>query len=341
MEFKIGEQPRWAGTEECEDVPASFMTDLLSETVVEQLITRGYAVVKVTATVQSLYGDFLESFEKFMEQREAEKTSYAMVQFEKDKHSPNQYHGYSLVGNLKEQYMLRLGGAGTSLTAPASFVEEASRLYVEMDQLCRKYEAEVVRSLGGPKQVLDQLLDPVGAYPPRYDIGDSIVTTDYLIPGYISSSLLDCFHYRGEADKDNVRFTSNHASHTDSGLLTCVVVTDSPALEIYDAKLGYWIALERVIHRHLYAGGDRYPSSHRQYATIFWGDSVAALNQPTLRPTLHRVAGQRGQERYSVVFKQRARCSAAPRYQEDYILAQIQLDVQQESEAASGWCVVA
>ena len=36
-------------------------------------------------------------------------------------HSPNQFHGFSVVQGLKEQFMMRLCGKGTLLTTPGSY----------------------------------------------------------------------------------------------------------------------------------------------------------------------------------------------------------------------------
>lgn len=110
--------------------------------------------------------------------------------------------------------------------------------------------------------------------------------------------------------------SSLQAAHTDSGLLTVVVVTDVPGLEIFDQQIKKWIALEDLLHQYL----PTIKKHHRQYlifvfvvddswwqnryATIFWADSVTYLKTTQLQSCMHRV-GKSGKERYSVVFKQR------------------------------------
>ena len=94
-----------------------------------------------------------------------------------------------------------------------------------------------------------------------------------------------------------------------------------------------------------------------RYATIFWADSVSYLKAPGLQPCMHRV-GKSTKERYSVVFKQRTSTLTTPcryplallslllsflhlslilrRYQEDYILADIQKKAVQHKDSQSG-----
>jgi len=109
---------------------------------------------------------------------------------------------------------------------------------------------------------------------------------------------------------------NNHSSHSDSGILTVVPCADEPGLDVYDQKLQKWIGIEKVVHE---AATD-----YRLWATIFWGDSYEYLTT-NAKPLLHRVNKCDG-ERYSIVFKMRTKPTVtAPRYQEDYVIADYQL----------------
>jgi len=203
------------------------------------------------------------------------------------------------------------------------------KLYEQLDQICRRTAHEAVKKLGIPAKKVDYLLDPVhhiGKPVERDPDHPDVCYSTYVPDGFVSSSIMDNFHYYNAFEKPVVkeeggeRFYNNHSAHTDSGLLTVVVTTDEPGLEVYDQQLKQWIALEHHLHQHVKTSR----KSHRQYATIFWADSVSYLKAPGLQPCLHRV-GKSTKERHSVVFKQRTSTLTTPcRYQEDYILADIQ-----------------
>uniref|UniRef100_A0A7S4HQ56 Fe2OG dioxygenase domain-containing protein n=1 Tax=Vannella robusta TaxID=1487602 RepID=A0A7S4HQ56_9EUKA len=186
---------------------------------------------------------------------------------------------------------------------------------------------------------LDRIVDPV------VEVGSNIqcieateeVYSNYHPNGFISSSIMDSFHYfnlfepTDKGKKEDKPFINNHGSHTDSGLMTMVVCTDEPGLEVLDQKTDEWIAIEDLLHQYVNERGE----NHREYATIFWGDSSAYLvpanKTKPVTPLFHRV-GQCNRERYSVVFKQRTSVTTTPpRYQEDYLLAQKQLDSLEKS----------
>jgi len=144
--------------------------------------------------------------------------------------------------------------------------------------------------------------------------------TNYMIPGYVSSSLLDVFRYGNKFEEDHEsdrKFKNNHLSHSDSGILTLVPCADVAGLELCDQLLNKWIAIEQIIHANM--------ENHRDYGTIFWGDSFEYLCKNNAAACMHRVA-RSNQERFSIVFKQRT-CptTTAPRYQEDYELGYLQL----------------
>jgi hypothetical protein len=115
--------------------------------------------------------------------------------------------------------------------------------------------------------------------------------------------------------KQAIRYYNNHAAHTDSGLLTVVITTDVPGLELVDQKEKKWLAIERLVHTFVReANGTSLEGDlgHRRYAVVFWSDSLEYLvagkrlpegwNMP--RACLHRVE-KCDSGRYSVVFKQR------------------------------------
>jgi len=193
--------------------------------------------------------------------------------------------------------MIRIG-EGADLRLPPSLRAAVDPCFYAFDRICRT----VV-----PKVAVDSCLDP-----------------DPLPSGYPSSPILDCFYYYGK-ETGTDRFHNNHAAHTDSGTLTLVVCSDEPGLEIYDQKIQCWIPLERLIHD-VAAKTFR---DHREYACLFWGDSVATLEERCKEKLgtscLHRVAAGEGSPRVSVVYKQRsAPLKTFCRYQEDYVLAFVQ-----------------
>jgi len=214
--------------------------------------------------------------------------------------------------------------------------------------------------------LVDKVLDPVmkrGDIPTREG---NTTATPYIPKGYISSSILDNFHYYNKFDKadkyDNKknedspvpkgeldRFHNNHAAHTDSGLLTVVITTDTPGLEVVDQELGKWVAIERLIHK--YVQNSNIEKAWRRYAIVFWSDSIAYLIRDATgkkqvqleslsrvpESCLHRVQKCDG-ERYSVVFKQRTTpLTTPPRYQEDFPLAKKQLEAVDATEGLESW----
>ena len=236
--------------------------------------------------------------------------------------------------------MLRIGGLHTSLPMPQfhaprggcdDFGISGTKLFVLLDQLCRKLCRDTLVSSKGKAYIskrLDELLDPARTSEPCVYRSGSCVATSYLPKEYISSSILDSFYYSRlwncESHHEGLKSTSNnyqctwnqnhfsnHASHTDSGLLTAVICTNMPALEVFDQKLHSWIAVEKLIHQ-------KEADNRESYAIVFWGDSctyLAAGKDGNPTPCLHRVVKTPG-ARFSVVYKQRTRASkSAPRYQ--------------------------
>jgi len=253
---------------------------------------------------------------------------------------------------LKEQYMMRICGKGSTLVTPGEYLLHdgsavdlgvcGMKLHEQLDQLCRITAKQVTDQLG--VKSADRLLDDVNEIGKKVERDESnlmVCYSDYVIPGFISSSIMDNFHYFNSFNKEDhsdERFYNNHSAHTDSGLMTAVVVTDIPGLEVYDQSTNQWIALEQLLHEYLPTMGKK----HRQFATIFWGDSVQYLENTPLKPTLHRV-GKNHKERFSVVFKQRTSpLKTACRYQEDYDLAlrqskAIEEDAKRRGVNTAGW----
>jgi len=339
-QFTIGEQPDWAGTEECIDAPDNFIASLLKDPA-SSLIKSGYALIELPEQITDTYTEFHDAFVAFSRAPEEDKERYASKQFEQGnktkKFSPNQFHGFSVMSGLKEQFMMRLCGENMALPTPGQYKQKdgktkdlgivGMKLYEQLDLTCRGLAHEVVSKLSLPKENVDKVLDPInvkGGEPTRDPEDANKCYSKFVPPNYISSSIMDNFHYFNsfsEEEDAHERFHNNHAAHTDSGLLTTVVVTDKPGLEVFDQDLDGWIAIEKYVHAYAKAKG----VSHRRYCSLFWGDSVVYLKDKTMKPCLHRV-GKCEDERFSIVFKQRTSpLATAPRYQEDYELALVQM----------------
>jgi hypothetical protein len=251
--------------------------------------------------------------------------------------------------------MMRVGGRGTEkqIPTPEALGTWGAQFYVRMDDICRRLARDVATKVDVRPSVVDQILDPVleqtapGKNVTVERVGDAVACPNYFPPGYISSSILDSFHYFGVEKKsaneelhDDQRHINNHSAHTDSGLLTVVVCTDEPGLEVYDEFFEKWFAVEQLLHdfvrrRRAASEATTTTNAHRRYAFVFWGDSIAYLSKQ-IAPCLHRVGSSR-HERVSVVFKQRCLVLAtACRYQEDYKLA----DQQQKALDATNIRVV-
>lgn len=339
MKFTLGEQPDWAGEEAVIDPPTGFVEALLSSPPARSLLSRDYCVMPLSNADVDVYSAFHSDWEEFCALSEGEKRGYAQLQFEPGLHSPNQFHGFSVVQGLKEQFMCRALGAGMEgvVETPALIAKNGFALFERLDDICRQLCEQAMQIMGGvDSSRVEEILDPFG------DDGE------FLPPGYISSSILDCFHYfnnSGDGEFANKKdldehFHNNHAMHTDSGLATLVVCTDSPGLEILDPELGHWVSIEQLIHEYARARN----VSHRKFAIVFFGDSLDYLvkdlrnsqHPPTHRipkACYHRVARSDGAgPRFSVVFKQRtAPLATAARYQEDYPLSLVQLESVQKA----------
>lgn len=58
QQFKLGEQPEWAGTEACAPLTTQFIASLLQEDPVNSLVNRGYAVVELSGDAVANYSSF-------------------------------------------------------------------------------------------------------------------------------------------------------------------------------------------------------------------------------------------------------------------------------------------
>jgi len=352
--FRLGQQPEWAGKEPNAVVSPTFISTLLKEDNAYSLLHRGYCLVELSEETTACYSKFHGLIKQFFAAKDAEKEKYAVLQFDPALGSPNQCHGYSRVSTLKEQFMMRCIGTqiddGYSFPS-ASFGRFGMQIYQILDLKSRALAKETLAMMGKCPKSVDDVLDPIHEIHPN--LRDNIVESEngvfskFVADGYISSSIMDNFHYFPPSQAKHERFHNNHSSHTDSGLMTAVIVTDEPGLEVFDQRTSQWIAIEEEVIRHLKASGQlkEHPLCHRQYATFFWSDSVQYLNEApyqegeeriskTLKPLFHRVADCK-QERYSVVFKQRtAPLRTHCRYQEDYVLASIQQKVDTQSKNA-------
>jgi len=370
QQFVVGKQPEWAGTEDVDETidPVRFISTLLREDPSDSLISRGYCVVRLDDAMLSLYSQFHSAFEKFVALPTAEKEKYAYLQFDPSVYSPNQYHGYSVVHGLKEQFMMRIGGGSCpELQVPEDLGTLGAQFYERCDLLCRTLAHKAVQTVGYSPKLVDAILDPIfttGSVPSRED---QTSATEFIPKGYIGSSILDNFYYYNKFEKVQIhqnenkessegvdQFYNNHAAHTDSGLLTVVVTTDNPGLELVDQKEGKWVAIERLLHafakqQAIAAGTPDLKLGHRRYAIIFWSDSIEYIlkggkdnlssiySKANALPLacLHRV--QRCDSgRYSVVFKQRTTpLKTACRYQEDFPLAKRQLEAMEATTSLS------
>mmetsp|Transcript_60140 Transcript_60140/g.95497 ORF Transcript_60140/g.95497 Transcript_60140/m.95497 type:complete len:416 (-) Transcript_60140:59-1306(-) len=364
-QFQLGAQPEWAGKEANAEVPTSFIETLLDEDNAESLLNRGYCVVKLAEQTTTYYSQFHALIEQFFALSATEKQKYALLQFEAASNSPNQCHGYSQVSNLKEQFMMRCIGVNEQNDADnnkesyifpdcgdGNFGKYGMQIYQALDLKSRELAQQTMLKIGKSGEVVADILDPINEI--NDNIDDNIVQngqysySSFMPNNYISSSIMDNFHYFPPSHAKHERFYNNHAAHTDSGLMTAVICTDEPGLEVLDQQTNEWIAIEELMQKYLKESGeyDKDARCHRRYATFFWSDSVEYLNnapfkesgakgeKPQIRALFHRVANCQN-ERYSVVFKQRtAPLRTHCRYQEDYILASIQQKVDTKSKNA-------
>merc|ERR1712228_785078 len=254
---------------------------------------------------------------------EKEKQKYAMLQFEEA----------SKVSNLKEQFMMRCIGKSTELINTVKdqyifpdcgdnkglFGKYGQQIYQTLDLKSRELAKETMIKLGKLAKSVDDILDPINEI--HDNIEDNIIQngqytfSSYMPNEYISSSIMDNFHYFAPSHEKHSKFYHNHAAHTDSGLMTVVIITDEPGLEIFDQSIDGWVQIETLMQQYLRENGEYENDSkcHRKYATFFWSDSVEYLNnapfvngdkktKKKMKALFHRVADCKN-ERHSVVFK--------------------------------------
>eukprot|EP01117_Protostelium_nocturnum_P006975 TRINITY_DN2502_c0_g1_i3.p1 TRINITY_DN2502_c0_g1~~TRINITY_DN2502_c0_g1_i3.p1 ORF type:complete len:270 (-),score=94.90 TRINITY_DN2502_c0_g1_i3:55-864(-) len=238
-------QPEWAGMEDNAQVenPERFVQQLSEEDVALSLKERGYALIQLSETVMETYDNFSRSLDAFFNQSLEEKSKFAtkMMGPSNQQFTPNQYHGYSRLEGLKEQFMIRGCGKGSQLMFPGSyrykeensphFGREGLTLFEQLDQVCRETLHAVCKDNSLPNKNADALVDilphnqtTAGKVPSKSQIdckqiaeGVLVCGSSYFHPGFVSSSLLDVFHYSNTFnvhDDSHVKFKNNHSSHT-------------------------------------------------------------------------------------------------------------------------------
>jgi hypothetical protein len=238
MSFEIGAQPDWANTDPCSVAPAGYVEGLLQEGVPTTLVSRSFGVIELEAGDVDLYSQFHEVFFAFMRSPMEERQKYAILQFDQSTSSPNQFHGFSQVGGLKQQFLMRVGGAETAADIPTpaaatnssssiDFGVVATRLYARLDDVCRHLARAACENMDARGELIDVILDPQLQHPTSTKpidcvrVGGGVEARSYLPKGYISSSILDSLHYykndapvTAEATHSDVH-VNNHAAHTD------------------------------------------------------------------------------------------------------------------------------
>eukprot|EP01084_Bolivina_argentea_P191910 329566_1 len=339
--FELGEQPTRIEPKKNTEIPIYFIDKLLKESNVESLMRRGYCLTKIDKETQHIYSLFIKSWISVCNLSQKEKQKYCLSQFgESAKYSSNQFHGYSNIKQLKESFMIRCIGhidTNNSMIDPLTLIFPphnnfgtlSLKLYELFDEICRNIATKTLKHVCN-RVKLDNILDPINQCNKPVIRNDNNNCYSFYMPNdYISSSRLDCFHYY-KPESNNI-YDMNRNVHKDSGLMTLIVISDEPALEIYDEKLKCWIGIESLIHKYLkqYKYHKHY---NHNYAILFWSRSVSYLSDNRFKALDHRVA-RCNNERYSVVYKQRT-CpyKTQCRYQEDYIIAQIQSHVLRKIE---------
>merc|ERR1719233_215452 len=117
----------------------------------------------------------------------------------------------------------------------AAFGRFGMRIYQILDLQSRALAKNTMAMMGKCTKSVDDILDPMHDIDSNVEdyiveSGDSVFSR-FMPDGYISSSIMDNFHYFPPSQAKHERFYNNHSSHTDSGLMTAVIVTDEPGLE--------------------------------------------------------------------------------------------------------------
>eukprot|EP01084_Bolivina_argentea_P081608 147768_1 len=332
----------------------SFVYQLLNnETISESLISRGYAVIKIPTQTSFIYSSFYSQCKLFFNASDKTKQKYSQIQFDENIKSPNSLHGYSLVQNTKEQFLLRYINSTSNQSLqelktpnnnfnndekddsnPNDFGVLAMLLFEQSDILCRNIMKDVLNTFNKPESILNNILDPINK------INGNILRNktndhehcfgEYTLNGYISTSILDCYHYF--SCKDN---KYGHDRHTDSGLVTFIPITDyNPSLQVFDQKENEWINIEQLVFEYCIKNDE----NECEYGVIMSGECVNPYinkhinsEENQLHACQYRI-NNGNKERFSVVYKQRtAPLRSHARYQEDFVLAKMHSEIDVDS----------
>lgn len=270
----------------------------LSDEPSAALNARGYCVVPLSLADFEAYAAFHSDVLAF----------FGLSKQDKDSWGPHRLraplcaaplHGYSRESGLKERYQLRAWGPdGPALPTPSLLLRHGLVLAARLDTLSRQLCAEAA----GAAEGVAALLDPLAA-------------AGTLPAHYVSSSALESLHYWGAGSSSDLRAVAlsddSTAPTTDASLVTVVVCSDTPGLEVYDAVLGGWVQVERLLHE--YCAQHSTPLkgnalSHRRFAVVLFGDAVHHLRAGA-RGCPHRLgAAESMKARYAVHYK----CCVAP-----------------------------
>lgn len=323
-----------AGVEPASPAPATLLSDVLAEGL-GAIKTRGYAILKLSKAAHEAIDRLRTSQLALFQSTPAELKVYSRC------HTV-MTHGISEVADLKYYFQARAGGSGSKLPFPSSsspstpdFGIACTDTYVQLDLLGRACLAELAPALGADIQLVNALLDPIGKagldvqklsrdeiLALKFDSkreDDKFVSSELLVPNYVSSSNLDLFHYHN-IESTREKWLTNHPSHTDSGIISFIPVSTIPALDFLDQKLALWIEIERTIHEQAPALG----TSYQDYVVAMAGDTLEWLAKGSFKAGLHRVV-RTEEARQSAVYKMRARPElVGPKYEVDYVVVQVQ-----------------
>ena len=100
-------EPNWIGLDPVKEIenPNQFFKTLSEENPAESLLKRGYAVIKLPENLKQSYAKFAIALDEFCNKPLSQKAEYA-TKFDNSTYTPNQFHGYSRMEGLKEQYMV-------------------------------------------------------------------------------------------------------------------------------------------------------------------------------------------------------------------------------------------
>lgn len=324
----------------------SFITALLAnETIPESLVTRGYAIIQFSPATAIVYASLYDQSKAFFSAPDKIKRKYAQIQFDDNNRSPNSLFGFSLVKDVKEQFMIRSAAKQQLKTPGNDFITDHRDdstnshrdfgvlglvLFEKLDVLCRSMMGDILNLFNKPQRIMNDILDPINKIDGTVTRDGDQCHAEYMLDGYISSSVLDCYHYFPSKHDQY-----GHGVHADSGLLTVIPMTPSnPSLQVFDQRENEWIDIERLIVEYCKANG----RNMKEFGVMMNGESVDPYinrhiesSENRLKPCFYRIDNGKV-ERHSVVFKQRtAPLRSHARYQEDFFLAKLHSEIDVDS----------